>query len=452
MAPALSIAASPVFHALGVNGRIVSSVVSQDAAAAVTEAIIVATADATLAANNAVNVAAESCLIDGQPTSTTTTTLSSGGGGGSTTTTIPSGGGGTQSGGAVSTGAVAGGGTLDAISCPTASDCIAVGYNASYHSIWTEGTLSGTTWSWTTEATIPSDSTGVGLLLAISCPTSTTCIATGGSAGGSTGLGIYTIGTLSGGSWTWTSERDLVSDANGGGVLFSIDCVSTTECVAGGDDYKWRGVATSVNLVNGTWTWNKETMVASDANGGGRLLAMNCPSSTQCIAVGDDDIGDSSFTAGTKSGGVWTWTRDRVVPADNTGYGELDGVACPSTVLCIAVGYDNSQQGVDSIGTNVGGTWSWTTEAPVYIGATPMGDFAGITCSSVALCATAGYDGLSEGQAGGLQVLAGVPAWTDQLTVTSPAVGGGRLLAIASTGIGQYVAVGYGTVGIVIGS
>jgi hypothetical protein len=38
MAPALSIAASPVFHALGVNGRIVSSVVSQDAADALAQA------------------------------------------------------------------------------------------------------------------------------------------------------------------------------------------------------------------------------------------------------------------------------------------------------------------------------------------------------------------------------------------------------------------------------
>jgi hypothetical protein len=245
---------------------------------------------------------------------------------------------------------------------------------------------------------------------------------------------------------------DVPSDANGGGVLFSIDCVSSTECVAGGDDYKWRGVATTVNLESGTWTWDKDTMVGSDANGGGRLLALNCPSTTECVAVGNDDVGTSTYTVGTESGGVWNWRADHAIDSDNTGDGELDGVACPTTILCIAVGYDNDQVGVESVGTLSGSSWSWTTEAPVYIDAAPMGEIAGITCSSVALCATVGYNGLNEGQAGGLEVVAGLPSWTDQLTITSPATGGGRLLAIASTGVAAYVSVGYQNDGIVIGS
>jgi hypothetical protein len=358
----------------------------------------------------------------------------------------------TNSSGVVSTGGVASGGTLDAVDCLTATECIAVGYNANFKSIWTLGTLSSNAWSWTSEATIPSDSTGEGLLLAVACPTTTTCIATGGSAGGSTGLGIETIGTLSNGTWSWTPEVDLASDANGGGVLFSIDCVSSTECVAGGDDHKWRGVATSVTLVGGTWTWNREVMVASDTNGGGRLLAMNCPSTTECVAVGNDDTGESNFTIGTKSGATWSWTTNQVIQPDATGYGELDGVACPSTILCIAVGYDNAQEGIESIGTKAGGQWSWTRETQVYVDAVPMGDFAGITCSSTAICSTVGYNGLSEGQSAGLKVLAGVPGFTDQLTITSPGTGSGRLLAISSTGVASYVAVGYSTVGIVIGS
>jgi len=421
---------------------------TEAAAAAVTEAITLATAAANQAASNAEALAAANCAILGSSTPTTTTTTSSSGTP-TTTTTTP---GGTQSGGGVSTGGIDGGGTLDAIDCPTSAMCVAVGYNTNYQSIWTMGTLSGTVWSWTPEATIPSDSTGQGLLLAIGCPTSTTCIATGGSAGGSTGLGVTTTGTLTNGTWSWTREVDLTSDANGGGVLFSMSCVSSTECVAGGDDHKWRGVATSVNLVNGTWKWDAEVMVGSDANGGGRLLAMSCPSATECVAVGNDDPGASNFTIGTKSGGTWSWSANKVIQPDNTGVGELDGVACPTTTLCIAVGYDNAQQGIQSIGTLVGGNWTWTTESQVYIGAVPMGDFAGITCSSSAICSTVGYDGLSQGQAAGLEVLAGVPGWTDQLTITSPATGGGRLLAISSTGVGSYVSVGNTAVGIVIGT
>jgi hypothetical protein len=434
---------------------------TEAAAAAVALAEVNAYNAALAAAQNAEATAAAFCLplqvITPPPTNSGAPGTNSGGSGsgsGSVTTPpVTDTGGSTTPGGSsggVSTGGVASGSTLDAVACPSASTCMAVGYNQNGQGIWTVGTLSGLNWSWSNVASIPSDTTGVGYLLGVACPTTTTCIATGGSAGGSTGLGIESVGTLSGGTWAWTPEADVPGDANGGGVLFTIQCLSATQCVAGGDDGRWRGVATTVTLVAGTWEFARETMVASDANGGGRLLAMSCPSSSECVAVGDDDPGQATFTYGTLTNGTWTWAADKVILPDYTGVGTLHGVACPSTTLCIAVGYDNAQEGVESIGTLSSGVWTWTRQAQVYVGAVQMGDFTGITCSTVLLCTTVGYDGLSNGQAAGVLVSAGVPGFVDQLTITTPATGGGPLYAVASTGIGQYVSVGYSNIGVIV--
>jgi hypothetical protein len=476
------------------------------AAASVAQAIWFANAIAQTSANAAIQAAAANCTalgFSGGGTSTpgggtsggggTTTGGGTSGGGGTTTGGGTSGGGGTTTGGGTSGGGgtttgggTSGGGTttgvvtpptstttstgvtttgtatggnaigavFDAVTCPTSIECVAVGYNALFHSIWSVGTLSGTAWSWSTVGIIPADASGQGLLSGIACPTSTTCIAVGGDKGGPTANGVYSIGTLSGGSWSWTAERNTPSDPNGGGVLYAITCVSSTECVAGGSDHNWHGAAASITSTGGVWRWGSETMVPRETSGdSGRILALSCPSTTLCVGVGDNTVnGAGSFTIGTKTGGSWSWSTDQTIPGDGTGLGFLAGVACPTTTTCFAVGYDNTLGGVQSVGTYAGGHWSWTVETPVYVNAVPAGEMAGITCSSAALCSTVGYNRASEGEANGVQLSAGQWSITDQLTITSPATGGGRLLAIAATGAGQYVAVGYSNVGIVIGS
>ena len=432
------------------------SLANIDAAAAAVATAEAAANAAALAANTAAaQAAAVTCAALGttttQPVTTTTTQPV-------TTTTTPT---------PVTTGAIpnAAGSMFDAVACPTSVQCVAVGYNATFQSIWSVGTLSGAattpSWSWSSPATIPSDASGRGLLSGIACPTSTTCIAVGGDGtggGGPTGDGIYSIGTLSGGSWSWTSDSKTPSDSNGGGVLYAIQCVSTTECVAGGNDRNWHGVATSITDSNGQWTWGNETMVARTPSGDtGRILALSCPSATLCVGVGDNTAnsgGAGSFTIGTKAGGQWTWSADQTIPGDGTGQGFLEGVACPSTTACFAVGYDNHLHGVKSVGTNVGGNWSWTTENLVSVNGVSAGEIAGITCSSAVSCSTVGYSqaasGATSGEANGVQFGTGLWSITGRLTIASPTTLP-ELLAIAATGAGQYVAVGYSNVAIVTG-
>ena len=82
-----------------------------------------------------------------------------------------------------------------------------------------------------TTAIAPSPNNGVrptGQLFAISCPSATTCIAVG--IDDSEQLAT-SVGTLSGGTWTWSAESQA---GNGYGELTAINCPSTTSCVAVG--------------------------------------------------------------------------------------------------------------------------------------------------------------------------------------------------------------------------
>ncbi len=94
------------------------------------------------------------------------------------------------------------------------------------------------------------------------------------------------------------------------------------------------------------------------------LNAVACPSTSDCIAVGDGII------ATTTNGGR-TWTSEN--PVDE-GVDVLSAIACPSTSDCTAVGY-----GIIST-TNGGRTWK--KEKP------PLGMSEGnaITCPSISHC------------------------------------------------------------------
>lgn len=86
--------------------------------------------------------------------------------------------------------------------------------------------------------------------------------------------------------------------------------------------------------------------VVPDSSGGGDFLEVSCFTATSCIAVGDNDASPSQsiYSFGTESNGVWTWSNSADIAADASGGGELNGVSCPSTTTCVAVGGDVAAQ------------------------------------------------------------------------------------------------------------
>ncbi len=252
---------------------------------------------------------------------------------------------------------------MNAVACPTSTTCFAIGsadnQAESSANDLSMATYSGGSWSWTLAQII----SGLGELNSIACPSSTTCVAVGdiGGRGDSNDIAIATIGTLSGGVWTWTAENLVNSDSSLYGELDSISCPSSTTCLAVGVDGNSHGIFTVGTLSGGVWTWADETTVNSAPSFFfSSLNAISCPTSTDCVAVGQGGLnqGYTIATDATLSGGVWTWATETQLVPDSSNWGILNSVSCPDSTTCIAVGQDETvnSQGITTVGNTI--RWS----------------------------------------------------------------------------------------------
>ena len=225
---------------------------------------------------------------------------------------------------------------LDGVSCPTESECFAVGSMATPESTSTTGTIlmsanGGTTW--TTE-TLPTQPLGDPFFnfTAIACPSSSQCVAVGMDLDGS---GIALMTTNSGS--TWQSGTLPTSGGNPPDAIAAVSCPSVTICIAVTADGAGVIYATS----NGGSTWvNQIAPVGADP-----LRGVSCASTTVCSAVGE-----SSIVATTNGGTTWV---QQTAPAGTLG---LADVSCPSVSDCFGSGWNGSAP--DVIVTTNGGT-SW---------------------------------------------------------------------------------------------
>lgn len=211
------------------------------------------------------------------------------------------------------------GSQLNAITCTSTNDCLAVG-QATYSTtlsppIETQGVVSttndgGQTWQ--------SQLISANAITGISCPVPQDCVAVGQNSGYQS---VDQITTTDGGS-TWTVSP-LVSGsqiARGHAPhLNAISCSDTLHCVAAGvvsngDEYQTPVVATS----DGGATWSNQTANPLGAN----LQAVACATSLTCWAVGSTSRG--SVIVHTINGGVASPTVSAVSPGHGpTGGGTL---------------------------------------------------------------------------------------------------------------------------------
>ena len=245
--------------------------------------------------------------------------------------------------------------TMTGISCPSAAFCVATGY-------YTDSTNQDhgllLTWSggsWTAaEAPLPSgaDSTADVDLNGVSCPSASYCVATG----------IYLpngfkdqdlLLTWSGGSWT-PAYAPLPSNAASSGELSGVSCVSDSHCVAVGEYQDASGYIDGLllTLSGGSWTPAEAPVPAGTSTGAGSVLsAVSCPLATQCAAVG---LTSGNPTLLTLSGGSWTATNLPLPSNYNSSWGPgssaLPSVSCASASQCVAAGdYTDTSNQVDEL-------------------------------------------------------------------------------------------------------
>jgi len=298
----------------------------------------------------------------------------------------------------------------DAISCPTTTECTAVGpYQSS--DLPTVVTETSGAWGTPSELAPPFGALTSGprtpLLISVSCPATGTCEAVGLYAV-STGAALPMLFTETSG--TWSAAETLPAPPNvelGSSEVVeptAIDCTSTGNCVVVG---AYRGTDGNVHefadtqTSGGSYTTVEMPDVAGNSSTSLAVVSsLSCSDTSHCTAVGEE-IDQSSFQIGTA---VWseasgTWASPTEVPITGGGFTFFVGtsVACPDATTCIAVGSELSfgpTGGSDlaAFAVETSGVWSRAVpiHAPSLYPLAVTGELTGISCATASLCEVVG--------------------------------------------------------------
>jgi len=300
-----------------------------------------------------------------------------------------------------------------AVTCPTATTCVAVGsyHEAGGHLRGLLATLSKGTWT-ATLAPLPDVTpmnTGDSSLTDVACHGAGFCVAVGwgtNANGDSHGL----LETLSGGVWTPTqaplpARMAMTSAAS----LTAVSCPAVRFCVAVGNVFDAQPSALGLidTFSAGHWTASPPPPSPANANAAPEIYLqnVNCPAADACVAIGSyvDTNDNIPGLIETLSHGMWTPTE---VPR-----AAVFAVTCPAAGSCVAVGSTFGRTGRlhGLIETLSRGFWT-ARQAPLpENGATDQSPVLdAVTCSAVGSCVAIGaYTGTRLGHDDLVDVLHG---------------------------------------------
>lgn len=250
-------------------------------------------------------------------------------------------------------------GTLNAVSCPSLSACIAVGQyrNGAGFEVTLAETWNGRTWK-LIRTPNPKGNSG---LVAVSCSLPTACMAVGNSS--PNGLGSIESTAL---AETWNGKNWAIAPtrnpkATKFNLLQAVSCSSPTFCIAIGYSDSLDNETTLSESWNGK-IWTITPSPVSD-------VAVSCTSSKACMAVG--------------GGLAEMWNGMSWTSALNLANSDFDGVSCTSS-MCMVVGAGNS-----GLLAELWNGRKWTTNSP----ANPYGSrssLEAVSCATPKACTATG--------------------------------------------------------------
>lgn len=276
------------------------------------------------------------------------------------------------------------------VSCPRIAYCVAVGaYNTNdvIHAL--AGLWTGSAWS-----ILPTpDQPGAvaSMLNAVSCASASHCLAVG-SYTDSTGVNWAFAEAWNGSTWAVADPPVPTGGTNA--ALNGVSCPSATFCMAVGSYLTSR--LRPVPLVE-RWNGSSWRILRSRPPAGARessLAAVSCANESACMATGYETGAD--FVRVTLAE-AWSGTSWSVVPSPNPDGAQassFNGVSCPSATRCRAVGtYDNS----DFIAVALAESWdgtSWTVVPSPSPAGSPSSELRGVSCVTASRCLAVGdsYD------------------------------------------------------------
>ncbi len=253
---------------------------------------------------------------------------------------------------------------VHAVSCPTTSLCVAAGVTYAGTGLILRSTDGGVHWS---QMTVP---LGTAELGDVSCGTATTCEATVLNNGFG---GVEVIGSTDAGM-TWHAQSlGIAADL---ADVETVRCFSATQCVLTGFGQGYE--ATVEMTTDGGATWSSISPFGNVDTFG--VEGVDCTSATTCIITGWEGLQSTTVgvAARTTDGGI-TWTQ-LAVPADVQVVWE---VACTSSTTCEAPAGTSGNSVVLGT-TDSGATW---TEQAIPSGASPLF----ISCPVASTCFASGY-------------------------------------------------------------
>ncbi len=269
--------------------------------------------------------------------------------------------------------------TLAAVSCPTSTTCVAVGQSdLGQPTVWVSPPAS--LWHATPRVLSLARSSAFGnggSLSSISCPSAAGCVAVGADAEGDP---VVVSGAPS--SWSSASFRRLAAPRSGAGVqLTGLSCVALTSCTAAGN----LGGNPMVLVGNpAAWTTTAAIVVGHPSGSPSSLTAVSCVSATWCTAVASD----GAATAGYLTGNPATWRTATLLSfAGSAARGaSLAGVTCASTTSCVVAGTTGDGSfAVASGDPRLWGTsglstpeWASAMDAPAAMSVTQAGSMAAV--------------------------------------------------------------------------
>jgi hypothetical protein len=284
--------------------------------------------------------------------------------------------------------------TLEAVDCTSVTSCIAVGYYerfAPYVEVVFAERWSGTKWTF---MSLPRPRGAVeSVLSSVACPSANECLAAGGYAESSDSAGdpgpeSNLIEVWNGKTWNFQSPAGPVDFQNDG--FFAISCSSTSYCMAVGN---WTSNNGSDSPMAVSWNGHVWT-VLPEGPSQPLLYGVSCYSATGCVAVG------LRFTDGntTSIAELWNghgWRYIYYPPFGGAGNNsQVYSIDCTAATFCMAVGevFTDAQPALVKPGTQYWNGKSWTAVAAP----SPKGQMgpnywpAGVSCPSDADCVAVG--------------------------------------------------------------
>ena len=275
------------------------------------------------------------------------------------------------------------------VSCPSASDCWAVGY--SKVGIAAQTLIehwNGTTWAIVTS---PNVLTAQNFLYGVTCVSSSDCWAVGFSINGTVTSTFQTlVARWDGSAWAIVTSPNTTTTRDN--LLYSVTCASASNCWTAG--YASNDSYYAQTLME-RWDGNFWTIVTSpnvSPTQANLLFGVTCVSASNCWSVGYiyTNAGATFQTLIERWDGA-SWT---IVPSSNTSAAETNtllGVTCGSASDCWAIGYYvNANSSYQTLIERWNGN-SWIIVTSPNTSAAETNALHGVTCAAATDCWAVGY-------------------------------------------------------------